>query len=118
MNNASALPIVGVMPLLLLPGAILTLLVASLESGRRSAQGEGPRPQTRHHSGLLLPPLERNVDDVNNNDIVASVTPAAIKTWAMAEVADAALAIFSDAGAHTCIFLGRIFLCKKASILW
>ena len=54
-NNASAPPIVGAMPLLPLPGAILTLLLALLELGRRSSQGEGPRLQTRCCGGLLLP---------------------------------------------------------------
>ncbi len=112
-NNASALPIIGVMPLLLLPGAILTLFFALLESGRKSAQGEGPRPQTRCRGGLLLPPLKCNVDNDNNNDVAASGTPAAIGTWAKAEAVDAALVIFSDAGARTCVFLGRIFCARK-----
>ena len=116
-NNASAPPIIGVMPLLLLPGAILTLLLASLESGRRSAQGEGPRPQTRCRGGLLLPPLKCNVDDDNNNDVAASGTPAAIGTRAKVKAVDAALVIFSDSGARTCVFL-VFFMCKKASVLW
>ena len=72
----------------------------------------------RRRGGLLLPPLERNVDDDDNNDAAASGTPAAIGTWAKAEAVDAAPAIFSDAGARTCIFLGRFFVCVKASILW
>ena len=98
------------MPLLPLPGAILTSSLASLESGRRIAGGEGPRPQTRCRGGLLLPPLERDVDDDDNNDTAASGTPAAIGTWAKAEAVDAAPAIFSGAGARTCIFLGRFFV--------
>ncbi len=77
--NASALPIVGAMPLLPLPGAILTLLLASLESGRRSAQGEGPRLQTRRRDGLLLPPLGRDVDNDDNDDVAAGGTPASIE---------------------------------------
>jgi hypothetical protein len=36
----------------------------------------------------------------------------AIGMWAKAEAVDAAPAIFSDAGARTCIFLGR-FLCAR-----
>ena len=101
------------MPLLLLLGAILTLSLASLESGRRSARGEGPRPQTRCCGGLLLPPLEREVDDGNYDEVAAGGTPAAIGTWAKAEAVDAAPAIFSDAGARTWIFLGRIFCERK-----
>ncbi len=112
-NNASAPPTVEAMPLLPLPGAILTSSLASLESGRRIARGERPRPQTRRRGGLLLPPLERNVDDDNNNDAAVSGTPAAIGTWAKAEAVDAAPAIFSGAGARTCIFLGRIFCARK-----
>jgi hypothetical protein len=115
-NNASAPPTVWVMPLLPLPGAILTLLLALLELGRRIARGEGPRPQTRRRGGLLLPPLERNIDDDDNNNAGVSGTPAAIGTWAKAEVVDAAPAIFSDAGARTCIFLGRIFCARKQAI--
>jgi hypothetical protein len=103
------------MPLLLLLGAILTLLSASLESGRRTARGEGPRPQTRCCGGLLLPPLEREVDDGNYDEVAAGGTPAAIGTWAKAEAVDAAPAIFSDAGARTWIFLGRIFCVKRCS---
>ena len=72
-----------------------------------------PRPQTRGRGSLLLPPLKRNVDDDNNNDAAASGTPAAIRTWAKAEAVDAAPAIFSDAGARTCIYLGRIFCARK-----
>jgi len=85
------------MPLLLLLGAILTLSLASLESGRRSARGEGPRPQTRCCGGLLLPPLEREVDDGNYDEVAAGDTPAAMGTWAKAEAVDAAPAIFSGA---------------------
>jgi hypothetical protein len=77
--NASALPI-GAMPLLLLPGAILTLSSASLESERRSARGEGPRPQTPRRDGLHLPPLERDIDNDDNDDVAAGGTPAAIGT--------------------------------------
>ncbi len=112
-NNASAPPTIGAMPLLLLPGAILTSLLASLKSGRRIERGEGPWPQTRCHGGLLLSPLERNVEDDNNNDAASSGTPTTIGTWAKAEAVDAAPAIFSGAGAHTCIFLGRIFCARK-----
>jgi hypothetical protein len=99
-NNVSMPPIIRVMPLLPLPGAILKLSLASLESGRRSGRGERPRPQTRRCGGLLLPPLERNVDDGNDNDVAAGGTPAAIGTWAKVEAVDAP-AIFSDAGART-----------------
>jgi hypothetical protein len=84
-NNASSPPVIRAMPLLLLLGAILTLSLASLESGRRSARGEGPRPQTRCCGGLLLPPLEREVDDGNYDEVAAGGTPAAIGTWAKAE---------------------------------
>jgi hypothetical protein len=38
---------------------------------------------------------------------------ALIGTWAKAEAVDAAPAIFSDAGARTWIFLGRIFCARK-----
>jgi hypothetical protein len=38
---------------------------------------------------------------------------ALIETWAKAEAVDAAPAIFSDAGARTWIFLGRIFCARK-----
>jgi hypothetical protein len=92
--NASALPIVGAMPLLPLPGAILTLLLASLESGRRSARGEGPRPQTRRCNGLLLPPLERDVDNDDDYDVAAGGTPAAIGTWATTNTASSRGNIF------------------------
>jgi hypothetical protein len=109
-NNASTPPTIGAMPLLLLPGAILTSSLASLESGRRIARGEGLKPQMRRCGGLLIPPLGRNVDNDDNNDAAASGNPAAIGTWAKAEAVDAAPAIFSDAGARTCIFLGRIFV--------
>jgi hypothetical protein len=112
-NNASSPPIIRAMPLLLLLGAILTLSLASLESGRRSARGEGPRPQTRCCGGLLLPPLEREVDDGNYDEVAAGGTPAANGTWAKAEAVDAAPAIFSDAGARTWIFLGRVFCARK-----
>jgi len=101
------------MPLLLLLGAILTLSLASLESGRRSARGEGPRPQTRCCGGLLLPPLKCEVDNGNYDEVAVGGTPAAIGTWAKAEVVDAAPAIFSDAGARTWIFLGRFFCARK-----
>jgi len=84
-NNASSPPVIRAMPLLLLLGAILALSLASLESGRRSARGEGPRPQTRCCGGLLLPPLEREVDDGNYDEVAAGGTPAAIGTWAKAE---------------------------------
>ncbi len=77
-NNTSSPPIIRAMPLLLLLGAILTLSLASLESGRRSARGEGPRPQTRCCGGLLLPPLEREVDDGNYDEVAAGGNPAAI----------------------------------------
>ncbi len=110
--NASALPIVGAMPLLPLPGAILTLSLASLESGRRSAQGEGPRPQMRRRDGLLLPPLERDVDNDDDDDVAGGGTPAAIGTWATTNTASS-VAIFSYAGARTCIFLGRFFCARK-----
>jgi hypothetical protein len=112
-NIASAPPVVRAMPLLLLLGTILTLSSALLELGRRSAQGEGPRPQTRHCSGLLLPPLEHDVDDGNYDEVAAGGTPAAIGTWAKAEGVDAASAIFSVAGARTWIFLGRFFCARK-----
>jgi hypothetical protein len=36
-----------------------------------------------------------------------------IGMWAKAEAVDAAPARFSDAGARTCIFLGRIFCARK-----
>jgi hypothetical protein len=98
--NASGLPIVGAMPLLLLPGAILTLSSALLESGRRSARGEGPRPQTRCRDGLLLPPLERDVDNDNDNDVAAGGTPAAIGTWATMNTASSRGNIFLCWGAH------------------
>jgi len=101
------------MPLLLLLDAILTLSLASLESGRRSARGEGPRPQTRCCGSLLLPPLEREVDDGNYDEVAAGGTPAAIRMWAKAEAVDAAPAIFSDAGARTWVFLGRFFCARK-----
>ncbi len=68
--------------------------------GRRIAGGEGPRPQTRCRGSLLLPPLERNVDDDDNNDVAASGTPAAIGTWAKAEAVDAAWEYF--------LMLGRV----------
>ena len=112
-NNASAPPTVGAIPLPLLPGAILTSSLASLESVRRIVWGEGLRPQTRCHGGLLLPPLKHNVDDDDNNDVVASGTPAVIGMWAKAKAVDAAPAIFSYAGARTCIFLGRFFCARK-----
>jgi hypothetical protein len=38
---------------------------------------------------------------------------ALIGTWAKAEAVDAAPVIFSDAGARTWIFLGRIFCARK-----
>ncbi len=63
--------------------------------------------------GLLLPPLEREVDDGNYDEVAAGGTPAAIGTWVKAEAVDAAPAIFSDAGAHTWIFLGRFFCARK-----
>jgi hypothetical protein len=44
--------------------------------------------------------------------VVARGTPAAIGTWAKVEAVDAS-AIFSDAGARTCIILGRIFCARK-----
>jgi hypothetical protein len=112
-NNASSPPIIRAMPLLLLLGAILALSLASLESGRRSARGEGLRPQTRCCGGLLLPPLEREVDDCNYDEVAAGGTPAAIGTWAKVEAVDAAPAIFSDDGARTWIFLGRFFCARK-----
>jgi hypothetical protein len=55
--------------------------------------------------GLLLPPLEREVDNGNYDEVAAGGTPAAIVTWAKAEAVDAAPEIFSDAGARTGIFL-------------
>ncbi len=67
----------------------------------------------RRRGGLLLLPLEHNIEDDNNNDAAASGTPAAIGTWAKAEAVDVAPAIFSDAGARTCIFLGRILCARK-----
>jgi hypothetical protein len=48
-----------------------------------------------------------------NYDEVAARGPAAIGTWTEAEAVDAALAIFSDAGARIWIFLGRIFCARK-----
>ncbi len=92
--NGSALPIVGAMPLLPLPGAILTLSLASLKSGRRSARGEGPRPQTRRPDGLLLPPLECDVDNDNDDDVAAGDTSAAIGTWATTHTASSRGNIF------------------------
>ncbi len=97
--NASALPIVGAMPLLPLPGAILTLLSALLESGRRSVQGEGPRPQTRRRDGLLLPPLERDFDNDDDNDVAAGGTPAVFGTWATTNTASSRN-VFICWGAH------------------
>ncbi len=38
---------------------------------------------------------------------------ALIGTWAKAEAVDAAPALFSDAGARTWIFLGRLFCARK-----
>ena len=63
--------------------------------------------------GLLLPPLEREVDDGNYDEVAAGGTPAAIGTWAKVEAVDAAPAIFSDAGARTWIFLGRFFCARS-----
>ena len=83
-NNVSAPPIIREMPLLPLPSAILTLLSALLELGRRSTRGEGPRPQMHCRGGLLLPTLKHNIDNDDNNDMAASGTPAAIRTWAKA----------------------------------
>ncbi len=50
--------------------------------------------------GLLLPPLECDVDNDDEDDVAAGGTPAAIGTWAMTNTASLRGNIFLCWGAH------------------